>query len=228
MIAAPAVLLEAEPRARRRAFSLPERRPASPLLPVFTAPGASCSHHLFSWLLSESSMLSGEEAKENLAVPLPHPESSRIWHRRCLCRRAAEPALGVFHPSGSRRLPRSLQPRHLARSCQQGEHTGCCGLWTGSASPLPTPATSVSCGREVCLPEPLLVCKEGSSESPARAMASAGEDVCRPGVQKPGPHGPSSQEYCPLCHLLGLQSIAFSGPTLRTRACEHAECLPQG
>lgn len=130
MLAAPAVLLEAEPRARRRTFSLPKRRPASPLLPLFTAPGASCSHHLFSWLLSESSMLSREEAKENLAVPLPHPESSRIWHRRFLCRRAAEPALGIFHPSGSRRLPRSLQPHHPTRSCQQGEHTGAvdCGL----------------------------------------------------------------------------------------------------
>lgn len=46
------------------------RAPVILLLPVFMAPGASCSRHLFSWLLSESSMLSGEEAKENLAASL--------------------------------------------------------------------------------------------------------------------------------------------------------------
>ena len=225
MLAAPAVLLEAEPRARRRTFSLPERRPASPLLPLFTAPGASCSHHLFSWLLSESSMLSREEAKENLAVPLPHPESSRIWHRRFLCRRAAEPALGIFHPSGSRRLPRSLQPRHPTRSCQQGEHTGCCGLWTGSASPL-QPLLCLVAERSASQ-SPSLSARRGQVRDQPQPWPLRGGRVPAWGVEAGTPR-PFFPGVLPPCHLLGLQSIAFSGPTLWTRACEHAECLPQG
>lgn len=105
------------------------------LLPVFMAPGASCSRHLFSWLLSESSMLSGEEAKENLAASLRPTQKGPEYGIDAACAGMLQSQLlayfihqgqGVYHGAGS---PITLQGLVVDRGntlgavdCGLGQH----------------------------------------------------------------------------------------------------------